>query len=341
MRLRQTGILLPVVLIGMVSFTLLAVGYCAEAQDPPQNLPFTTTISPGQVATLHWYAANQTTQFPLGGGFPTGIAFDGENLWVANVGGNAITKLRPSDGTILATYAVPDPYVIAYDGANLWTTDCNGHAVTKIRPTDGSVLGSFPVGSCSTALVFDGANIWVGAHNIVKVRASDGAILGSFDIGNTGSNSSQGIAFDGTNIWASNTGTNSAPQQTVTKLSRDGHILGVFNVGSAPEAMAFDGFSIWVSNNNSGTVSQLRASDGLTLGTFTVGTLPNGIGFDGANIWVANSASNSVTRIRVSPLGVGPRSQTFAVGSFPVNGVAFDGANVWVTNGSSATVSKL
>ena len=105
--------------------------------------------------------------------------------------------------------------------------------------------------------------------------------------------------------------------------------------------MTFDGESIWVSNNNSGTVSQLRASDGLTLNTFTVGTLPNGIGFDGAHVWVANSGSNSVTRIRVSLLGTGPRLQTFAVGSVPVNGVAFDGANVWVTNLSSGTVSKL
>jgi len=96
-----------------------------------------------------------------------------------------------------------------------------------------------------------------------------------------------------------------------------------------------------VSNNNSGTVSQLRASDGQTRNTFTVGTLPNGIGFDGAYVWVANSGSNSVTRIRVSLLGPGPRLQTFAVGSLPVNGVAFDGANVWVTNLSSGTISKL
>jgi len=105
--------------------------------------------------------------------------------------------------------------------------------------------------------------------------------------------------------------------------------------------MAFDGTSIWVSNNNDGTVSQLNASDGEILGTFKVGTLPNGIGFDGVNIWVANSASNTVTKLRVSEAGVGPRSQTFAVGTCPINGVAFDGANVWVTNGCSNTISKL
>jgi len=337
MRIRHMRILL-VVLVAMFSFAVLTVGYRAQAQEPPMA---PVIISPGQVATLHWYAANQTTQFPLTAVFATGLAFDGENLWVADVGGNAIIKLRPSDGTILAKYSVPDPYVIVYDGANLWTTDCDGGTVKKIRPSDGTILGSFPVGSCVTAAVFDGANIWVGAHNIVKLRASDGANLGSFDIGNTGSNPSQGIAFDGTNIWASNTGTNSAPQQTVTELSPSGQILGTFTVGSAPEAMAFDGFSIWVCNNNSGAVSQLRASDGHTLGTFPVGSLPNGIAFDGANMWVANSASNSVTRIRVNLLGAGPRLQTFPVGSVPVQGVAFDGANVWVTNGGSATISKL
>ena len=140
---------------------------------------------------------------------------------------------------------MPDPYVLAYDGANLWATDCNAEAVTKIRALDGTILGSFPVRSCSAALVLDGANIWVGAHNIVKLGASDGANLGSFDIGNTDQNPSQGIAFDGTNIWAANTGTNSAPLHTVTKLNAsDGKILGFFTMGNAPEAIAFDGTSI-------------------------------------------------------------------------------------------------
>jgi len=105
--------------------------------------------------------------------------------------------------------------------------------------------------------------------------------------------------------------------------------------------MAFDGANIWVSNNQSGTMTQLRARDGATLGTFGVGILPNGIAFDGVNIWVANSGNNTVTKLRVSEEGMGPRSRTFPVGTFPVNGVAFDGANVWVTNGVSNTISKL
>jgi hypothetical protein len=105
--------------------------------------------------------------------------------------------------------------------------------------------------------------------------------------------------------------------------------------------MAFDGAHIWVSNNGSGTVTQLRVRDDAIVGTFAVGKLPNGIAFDGANIWVSNAGSNTVTRLRVSEEGTDPRSETFAVGSYPVNGVAFDGANIWITNGVSNTISKL
>ena len=143
----------------ILPLVFLTVAYPAEAQE--ELLPPST--NPLQVATLHWYAANQTAQFPLGGGFPTGTAFDGENLWVGNVAANILIKLRPSDGAILATYPAPDPYSIAYDGANVWTTDCNGLAVTKIRPTDGTILGSFPTGGCRNSLAFDGTNIWVAA----------------------------------------------------------------------------------------------------------------------------------------------------------------------------------
>src|SRR5260370_934562 len=120
-----------------------------------------------------------------------------------------------------------------------------------------------PVARCSSALVVDGTNIWVGAHNILKLRASDGANLGSFDIGNIEQSPSQGIAFDGTNIWAPITGPPGSPGHTVAKLrASDGQILGTFTVGSSPEAMAFVGSNIWLSNNFSNTITQLRARVG-------------------------------------------------------------------------------
>jgi len=38
--------------------------------------------------------------FPVGAG-PSGLAFDGANIWTANISSNNVTKLRASDGTLL------------------------------------------------------------------------------------------------------------------------------------------------------------------------------------------------------------------------------------------------
>jgi DNA-binding beta-propeller fold protein YncE len=61
------------------------------------------------------------------------------------------------------------------------------------------------------------------------------------------------IAFDGTNIWITNTGDNN-----VTKLRAcDGGFLGNFPTGVGPLGTAFDGVNVWVSNALDGTISQM------------------------------------------------------------------------------------
>ena len=52
------------------------------------------------------------------------------------------------------------------------------------------------------------------------------------------------IAFDGTNMWVTNRG-----DDTVTKLSPAGAMLGTFAVGSDPVGIAFDGTHMWVAGS--------------------------------------------------------------------------------------------
>ncbi|NUQ47215.1 MAG: hypothetical protein HUU22_14420, partial [Phycisphaerae bacterium] len=102
-----------------------------------------------------------------------------------------------------------------------------------------------------------------------------------------------GVAFDGANIWVTNSGSSN-----VTKLrASDGAYLGTFAVGSTPLGVAFDGANIWVANYFSNNVTKLRASDGAYLGTFAVGLQTSGVAFDGANIWVTNSDSGTVSKL--------------------------------------------
>ncbi|HEY6290123.1 MAG TPA: hypothetical protein VI455_00985, partial [Terriglobia bacterium] len=116
----------------------------------------TSSQNPLQIAILHWYNANLTTQFTTATA-PFGVAFDGSSIWVCNNGSNNVTKLRASDGTVLGTFAVgTNPTGVAYDGANLWVANINGNNVTKLKGTTGATLGTFTVGTQPNALAFDG-----------------------------------------------------------------------------------------------------------------------------------------------------------------------------------------
>jgi DNA-binding beta-propeller fold protein YncE len=89
------------------------------------------------------------------------------------------------------------------------------------------------------------------------------------------------LAFDGTSMWATGLVSNK-----VFKLALNGSGMIGYNV-RRPDGIAFDGADLWVANHESGTVTEIRASDGAIIGNFRAGGMPVGVAFDGANIWVA------------------------------------------------------
>jgi YVTN family beta-propeller protein len=151
----------------------------------------------------------------------------------------------------------------------------------------------------------------------------------TYSVGNT----PFGVAFDGSNIWVTNGGSNS-----VTKLlASTGALVGNYPVGAGPFEAAFDGTNIWVTNFSGNTVTELLASSGAVVGSYPVGIQPGGVAFDGTNIWVANYGSNTVTKLSASN---GSVLGTYSVGSNPFS-LAFDGTNIWVANQGTTTVTAL
>src|SRR5262249_36205965 len=118
------------------------------------------------------------------GNFPQSPLYDGANIWVGNYADGTLTKIRPSDDTILGTFNAGGPgnstAHSAFDGANIWAS---GNAVTKLRASDGTTLGTFNLGTPIAGLVFDGTNTWaVAPTNQVLKLASDGTVAGTFDL---------------------------------------------------------------------------------------------------------------------------------------------------------------
>jgi hypothetical protein len=79
------------------------------------------SVNPLQVATLHWYGVNQSSDDTSAGLNPCGIAFNGAHLWVSNYGGDTVSKVRTSDGEVVGRYSSGggSPWGIAYDGTNI------------------------------------------------------------------------------------------------------------------------------------------------------------------------------------------------------------------------------
>jgi hypothetical protein len=294
------------------------------------------------LAPLQWYSPISTTQTHLTvNGQPYGIAFDGQYIWVTNAASNTVSLLRPSDGSLVATYAAGGyPNYLAFDGANMWAANQSSGNVSVLRASDGYLVMTPTVGAAPRGIAFDGVNMWVtnqGSDDVSVLRASDGYHVMTVTVGPN----PRGIAFDGVNMWVANYNSNYV---SVLRAS-DGFRVMTPTVANNPTFIAFDGANMWLTHEQWGTgttVSVIRASDGSLVRTATVGTGPNGIAFDGVNMWVANFGSSwgtpdhTVSVLRASD---GSLMKTLTVGNNPIL-VAFDGANMWVANAGSNTVTK-
>jgi DNA-binding beta-propeller fold protein YncE len=184
------------------------------------------------------------TVIPGLGGFPEGIAFDGERIWTANAAGSISIIALPSYSVLTISGFFSQLHGIIYDGHNIWVTD--GDRKLKKLDSSGNILMSVSVGSLPLYPAFDGTNIWVpnaGSNTVSVVRASTGAVV---------------AVLNGNGL-------------------------------SNPVQAAFDGERILVTNSDENRVSLWKASDLTPIGTFSTGagTIPGGVCSDGLNFWIA------------------------------------------------------
>jgi len=140
------------------------------------------------------------------GDSPLCIAYDGQRIWTANIGGSvSIITLNPTSVTNVST-GFDSLRGIVYDGANIWVTDITSGAIDKLHKLDsmGGILQSVDVGSVALLPAFDGTNIWVpnnGSDSLSGVRAT-GGLAGTVlaTLTGNGLNAPEQAAFDGERI---------------------------------------------------------------------------------------------------------------------------------------------
>jgi YVTN family beta-propeller protein len=143
----------------------------------------------------------------------------------------------------------------------------------------------------------------------------------------------EGIAFDGTYMWVTNSSDDNVSKIDVT----NDVVISSVTVGNDPEELAFDGTYMWVVNRLDDNVSKIDVTNDVVISSVTVGNSPIGIAFDGTYMWVANRLDDNVSKIDVTNDVV---ISSVTVGNEPA-GIAFDGTYMWVTNSSDNNVSKI
>lgn len=154
-------------------------------------------------------------QFNTPGKNPTGITYDGENLWIADRTTDKIYCVNSQNGKVLRSIESPAywPMGLAWDGKYLWNADFRGRTdksedldgiIYKIDPIDGTILKTLVAPSKSPkGLAWDGKYLWLVDDNINKViqfNPNDGTTIKSFPSPAT---SPKGITYDGKYLWIS------------------------------------------------------------------------------------------------------------------------------------------
>lgn len=203
--------------------------------------------------------AKQTFKTPAN--HPTGMAFDGKNIWLADGGTYQIYQVNPQDGKVINQIKSPgfDPRGLAWDGKLLWCVDAGEGWIYGINVQTGiaeKVLESNspdPIG-----LAFDGEFLWLADNKekkLLKINRIDGMMHDNIP---APSNNSKGLTFDGKYIWVSDNGddmlyrVDPASGQVVTFMP---------SVGPYPYGLGWDGKTLWCADFQKCEIYQLDLDD--------------------------------------------------------------------------------
>lgn len=187
------------------------------------------------------------------GANPAAVAYDGNNIWTANVGTapgtGSVSRVSLSEPTFTVSIGFSQPIGILYDGANLWVTD-TGDSTLKKLDSSAAVIQTVTVGANPQFPVFDGTNIWVpniGDNTVTVVRASTGVVLAT--LSGNGLDSPRSAAFDGERILVTSS-VFSVSMWKATDLSP----IGSFSLGSSnsPFGACSDGLDFWITQTGNG-----------------------------------------------------------------------------------------
>ncbi len=207
--------------------------------------------------------------FPLDLKTPTGLAWDGEALWVADLQSATLNAVDPETGKVLRQVDAPGylPLGLTWDGARLWVVDGADKTAYAWNPDTGITERALPLDTDTPeGIGWDGKDLWTldaRAGLLVRLDESDGTTFRSLPCPTSGGprkGQEIGLAFDGKSLFVSDRVTD-----TIYRVDpATGAVLDDFpSPGPYPAGLAWDGEALW--NVDFETRTLYRLSTGRTV----------------------------------------------------------------------------
>jgi S-layer homology domain len=161
------------------------------------NVDSVSIVTPGP--STPWNVTTVSTGYTR----PTGVVFDGNNVWVSDYGATSLFRVD-SSGSILQTVATGGgPNLPAFDGSSIWVPNSSSNSVTVVRVSDGSVIATLTGNGLSSpsSAAFDGQRVLVTGTTLSLWKAADLTPIGFVPL--DPGEGATGVCSDGINFWIS------------------------------------------------------------------------------------------------------------------------------------------
>lgn len=201
--------------------------------------------------------------FPSPTSLPSGIAYDGQFLWVCGYNEYAIYKISTVDGSIINTVPVnlQRPYGITYSNDTIYMIDNTTKNIFAFDPLTGSCLDTIIVN-----------------HNLIYPT-------GLYKLNN------DFIFNDTKGPQPSTLGDSTYFYNNLTNNINGNGTFGTYATG-----ITYDGQYLWINDNPTQSTMKIDPQTWTLQASYKIpgGMYPNGITWDGQSLWEINNASDSI-----------------------------------------------
>jgi outer membrane protein assembly factor BamB len=179
----------------------------------------------------------------------------------------------------------------------------------------------------------------IAVNTIYRVDPSDGSIVSSFD---APGDYCEGLAWDGSYLWASENGGGTASPDYLYKLDPStGNTLQTtqLNAGSWPHGITWDGEYIWINNFGTHTITKINSETGEVLHSIPTPITPSiGLTWADGKIWTDDFQEQLLYCLNPED---GSVEYTVYVPYDNPRDLAFDGTYIWVLSAADGVICQM